>query len=52
MQITFEAVTRIFSCNSFETAFIFPYYFYKFRYAPDPENCDKVTWLVFSDLVD
>ena len=31
VQIIFEAVTQIFSCHSFETVFIFPYFSINFN---------------------
>ena len=49
--IIFKAMTQIFSCHSFETAFIYPYHIYKLRCAiqfdPDAENRIKIPWLDF-----
>ena len=49
VQIIFEAVTQIFSCHSFETAFIFTIisanFDAKFDLATYPENRDKIARL-------
>ena len=52
--IIFEAVTQIFSCHSFVTAYIYLYYSIisknydaKFNSDPEAENRNKIPWLIF-----